>query len=166
MTSTRTRQSASRCRTSGSPVSPALTGERDQAVEFGPEQQRIGSRFLAPLVAEQAHGHPPACAYLPDDVVSGGVRPGEEDLAEIAFTGHLPDAPHLDTGLIHRYQEERDPGVAARSRRGAGKDETPLGVEGVEVQIFCPLTTHSSPSRAALVRSAARSEPASGSEYP
>ena len=30
----------------------------------------------------------------------------------------------------------------------------------VVVQIFCPLMTHASPSRTALVRSAARSEPA------
>ncbi|MCY1529272.1 hypothetical protein D9M68_644060 [compost metagenome] len=35
-----------------------------------------------------------------------------------------------------------------------------------EVQIFWPLTTNSSPSSTADVRRAARSEPASGSEYP
>jgi hypothetical protein len=34
------------------------------------------------------------------------------------------------------------------------------------VQVFCPLTTYSSPSRTAVVRSEARSEPASGSENP
>ena len=34
------------------------------------------------------------------------------------------------------------------------------------VQVFWPLTTHSSPSRTAVVRSEARSEPASGSEKP
>ena len=34
------------------------------------------------------------------------------------------------------------------------------------VQVFWPLTTHSSPSRTAVVRSEARSEPASGSENP
>ena len=34
------------------------------------------------------------------------------------------------------------------------------------VQVFWPLTTYSSPSRTALVRSDARSEPASGSEKP
>jgi hypothetical protein len=34
------------------------------------------------------------------------------------------------------------------------------------VQVFCPLTTHSSPLRTAVVRSDARSEPASGSENP
>ena len=34
------------------------------------------------------------------------------------------------------------------------------------VQVFCPLTTQSSPSRTAVVRSQARSEPASGSEKP
>ena len=34
------------------------------------------------------------------------------------------------------------------------------------VQIFCPLTTYSSPSRTARVRSEARSEPAPGSEKP
>src|SRR5215831_5835840 len=33
-----------------------------------------------------------------------------------------------------------------------------------EVQIFCPLMTHSSPSRCAFVRRPARSEPAPGSE--
>jgi hypothetical protein len=33
----------------------------------------------------------------------------------------------------------------------------------VVVQIFCPLMTHSSPSRVALVRSEARSDPALGS---
>ena len=35
-----------------------------------------------------------------------------------------------------------------------------------EVQIFWPLTTKSSPSRTARVRSAARSDPASGSDIP
>ena len=35
-----------------------------------------------------------------------------------------------------------------------------------DVQIFCPLTTYSSPSRTAAVLSAARSDPASGSEKP
>jgi hypothetical protein len=34
------------------------------------------------------------------------------------------------------------------------------------VQVFCPLTTYSSPSRTALVLSEARSEPALGSENP
>ena len=34
------------------------------------------------------------------------------------------------------------------------------------VQVFCPLTIQSSPSRTAVVRSPARSEPASGSEKP
>ncbi len=34
------------------------------------------------------------------------------------------------------------------------------------VQTFWPVTTHSSPSSTALVLTLARSEPASGSEYP
>ncbi len=34
------------------------------------------------------------------------------------------------------------------------------------VHVFCPLTTYSSPSRTAVVRRDARSEPASGSEKP
>ena len=34
------------------------------------------------------------------------------------------------------------------------------------VQVFCPLMTQPSPSRSALVRSPARSEPAPGSEKP
>ena len=34
------------------------------------------------------------------------------------------------------------------------------------VQVFCPLITHSSPSRRALVRNPARSDPAPGSEKP
>ena len=37
-------------------------------------------------------------------------------------------------------------------------------VRAPEVQIFCPLMTHSSPSSSALVESDARSEPEPGSE--
>src|SRR3954454_9709722 len=41
-----------------------------------------------------------------------------------------------------------------------------LAVAASDVQIFWPLITHSPPSRWALVRSPARSEPAPGSENP
>ena len=39
-----------------------------------------------------------------------------------------------------------------------------LAVAPADVQIFCPLITHSSPSSTARVRTPARSDPASGSE--
>ncbi len=51
-------------------------------------------------------------------------------------------------------------GLASRSVRAARNMYLP---QYVVVQIFCPVMTHSSPSRTARVRSDARSEPASGS---
>ena len=49
--------------------------------------------------------------------------------------------------------------VSVRARRSPQSATAPL-----DVQIFCPLTTKWSPASTALVLSAARSEPALGSE--
>ena len=52
--------------------------------------------------------------------------------------------------------------VASGSVRARRKIQLPSAPR--DVQIFCPLITHSEPSRSARSRSPARSEPASGSE--
>ncbi len=43
-------------------VPAPLGGQREQAVQFGAEQDRVGGRFLAALVPEQRHSHLPALA--------------------------------------------------------------------------------------------------------
>jgi hypothetical protein len=64
---------------------------------------------------------------------------------------------------VHVDEQEGDPLCfgAAGSVRTRVKIQSPKRPS--EVQIFCPLTTNSSPSRTARVRSEARSLPASGS---
>ena len=47
---------------------------------------------------------------------------------------------------------------------GDGEDDVEVGDEALVIQFFWPLITHSSPSRTAVVRIAAGSLPASGSE--
>ena len=51
----------------------------------------------------------------------------EEDLVELAAAGDLHDRADLDTGLVHRHEQERQPGVASRRRIGARDHEAPVG---------------------------------------
>ena len=70
-------------------------------------------------------------------------------------------------GRVHRHGQPGDPAVTAvlrdRCAPAARRSRPP---RRGEVQIFDPVTTYSSPSRTARVRSEARSLPAPGSEKP
>ena len=108
-------------------VAAVLPGQLHQAVELAAEQDRESGRGLAPLVAQQRHGHGPASVHLTDHVAGLGAGFGEEDLVELTVAGDHADGPHLDTGLVHGAQEEGDPPVLGRGGVGAGEDEDPIG---------------------------------------
>ena len=94
-------------------------------------------------------------------------RAGEEDLVELGRARQLLQRLHVDAGLAHGAEQERQPLVLRRVRVGAAHDEAPVGVMRARVvHTFWPLITHSSPSRTARVLMLARSEPAPGSLKP
>jgi len=69
-------------------------------------------------------------------------------------------------GVSIEYQEHRDPVRTVRGRVTAGQQEAVVRQVAERVNIFWPLITHSSPSRAAFVLQANTSDPPSGSVYP
>ena len=101
-----------------------------QAVELGPEEDRVGRRLLTTLVRQQRHRHCPTGTDLAHDVLHGRTRTGEVHLAELALVVEHLDGPHVDAGLVHRAQEERDAAVPAGVGIGAGEEEDPRRVDG------------------------------------
>ena len=109
----------------GVAIPTVRAGERDEAVELGPEEDRVGRRLLTTLVRQQRHRHRPPGTDLAHDVLDGRSRAGEVHLAELALVVEHLDGPHVDAGLVHRAQEERDAAVPARVGIGAGEEEDP-----------------------------------------
>jgi hypothetical protein len=68
-------------------------------------------REAAAFESEDRHGDLPACARLADHVTVVDCCAREEDLAKLAASGHLADAPHLDARLAHVDEEETDAAV-------------------------------------------------------
>ena len=114
-------------------MSAALTTllcQRDEAVQFGAEKDRVGRRLLASFQPEQGARHGPAPVDLADDVVGRCRRPGEEHLVELALPGEGADRADLDAGLAHVDEQERDAGVLAHVSVGAGEQEHPVRLAG------------------------------------
>ena len=88
----------------------------------------------------------------------------EEHLAELGVAGDLTQGTHEHAGLFHRHEERGDPPVLRGVGIGTGEEQAERREATQMVHTFCPRTNHVSPSRAALVASPARSEPAPGSE--
>ena len=126
----------------------------------------VGDRRAEPLLRQPLHHVDEAAVDLADDGCASGTRTSVEeqlggvglgltDLVELAAAGEARHAG-LDA-------EQRDAlGALARRRcaprRRPGRREYPL-----VMKVFDPLSTQSSPSRTAVVFSAARSEPPLGS---
>src|SRR5256885_6154796 len=106
---------------SGGDVAAGAADPRQRG-ELGHRAFEPGS-LRQPTAFEPKHGHPdlPAIPRSADEVAVVALRSREEDLAELATTGHLLDPPHLDSGLLHVDQEETD--AAMRLSRGAGASE-------------------------------------------
>ena len=120
----------------------------------------------APLGAQRALGHLPAVVLRADAVRRRDGHLVEEDLAEVRLAGGLADRADVDAGGAHVHQEGRD-ALALRRRRGrcgrAAGTSRPRGPARPDLLARDDVV---SPSRAGARPSAARSEPASGSEKP
>src|SRR5205823_4963461 len=104
----------------------AVSRERGELGDRALEPRRLGQ----PAAFEPEHGHRdlPAVPGLTDEVAILDFDSREEDLAELAATGHLLDPPHLDTGLLHVDQEKADPAVRLGRAIGTGQQEAPVRV--------------------------------------
>src|SRR5207248_6007502 len=101
----------------------ASGGERGQIARIA---GRIGERDRAALVGEHGHGDLPSLAQTADQVGPWHAGLLEEDLAELALSGNLPQWAYRHTGGVELDQDERDPAVAVL-RIGARQDEDPVG---------------------------------------
>ena len=102
---------------------------------------------------------------LADEVVVGHEHVVEEHLVELGLAGDLDERPDLDARRVHVDDEVRDAAVLRRVGIGAGQADPPPGE--LRVATSTPSGPISEPAAvdraAAVVRSDARSEPASGS---
>ena len=101
-----------------------------QPVELAPEGQLVAEERHAALEGKGGQGDAPAVADLAHHVVDVGAGTVEEDLVELARPSQLLDRPHLDPGLVHRYQQIGQPLVALGARIGPAHDKTPVGLVG------------------------------------
>src|SRR3954453_2659206 len=99
----------------------------DDVVELATEADLLAQRRDAALEPERRHGHPPAVAGRPEDVVARRPRTVEEDLVELRRAGDLHNRPDVDAGLLHRHEQVGQPGMLPGVRVGAGQDEAPAG---------------------------------------
>ena len=101
----------------------------------------------------------------PDAVGVGDSHIGEVHLVELGLAGDLAQRPHLDAGRVHVEHEVGQALVLRQLRDRCARRACPRSARCASVfHTFCPLTTHSSPSRTARVARPARSEPAPGSQ--
>src|SRR4029077_17405661 len=90
------------------------------------EAHGVGERRGAALVGQHRHGDAPALADLADQVVLRHPRVLEEDLAELALAGDLPERSDGDARRVQLAEHEGDAAVAVL-RIGATEDEDPGG---------------------------------------
>ncbi len=144
----------------------SLARERDEASDLRvePRDQRQPERPA--LVQERRHRDLPAAAHLAEDVVERHLGAVEEDLVELGLAGELSQRANLDAGAAHVQQQHRQPGAAGRRRIGADEQQAAIRHVRVRRPDLLPWRTSRSLSSRPAVRSAARSDPASGSENP
>ena len=130
------------------------------------ERELLAERRRAALEREEAHCDLPAMVDVADHEFSGGARLGEEDLVEFGGPRDLDDGPDLYARRAERDEEKRDASVLGSRRVRAREDEAPVAHLGERGPDLLARDPHSFPSSTALVARLARSEPASGSEYP
>jgi hypothetical protein len=71
-------------------------------------------------LAEQRHGDRPSVIDPAKHVLLRAAGLAEEDLVELALTGHHADWADFHPRLAHRHKQERDAPVFGRVRVGAG----------------------------------------------
>ena len=148
--------SASRWRMTGSPVRCCSRARRARSRNPTAPPLPISARSVA---QRRLRDTPPA-VHLADHVVVWDAHVGQEHLVEVGDAVDLAQRPHLDAGRAscrrRKYVMPWCFGTSGSVR--ASKMPSRCGARP-SFQTFCPLTTHSSPSRTARVRSPARSEP-------
>ena len=107
-------------------------------------------------------------ADLADDVLDGHLHVGEEDLVELGLAGDLAERAHLDARRVHVDEQVAEAGVALAVGVAAGDEDAPVGDVGERRPDLLPVDDEvvSLEQSRAVVRTAERSEPASGSEKP
>ena len=118
--------STRRVRSPGSSPRSARAGELEHVVELALEAHLLRERRHAALEPEQTHRDAPAVVDLADDERRLGAGVVEEHLVELTAARGLHDGSHLDAGLLHRHQQERQALVARRLRVGARDHEAPV----------------------------------------
>ena len=145
----------------------AVVHRRDRARALLEADLELGRPERAALVAERGLDHRPAAVDRAEHVVGRDAAVLEEELAELALAGELAGRHDGEAGRRQRQQQAaRGPCASAPARRCAPAAGTTCARWARLDHTFWPVITHSSPSRSALVRSEARSEPALGSEKP
>ena len=159
-----------------SPTTGSSRG-RDVGTRGGAGVDQPPEAGVAQALGELEHGHPrsaPSVAWAtcqpasssPTRSSAGILTSFEEHLAEV----RLARWPGGSAGRRCRAWACRAGSRRCRAawgvRVGAGQQQAPVRVQSPLAQTFWPSTTQPSPSRRAVVRRPARSEPASGSENP
>ena len=93
-----------------------LHGDVDDLLQLVLEGHLLAQGRGAALEDQGSHGDLPAAVHVADDVLGGGARVVEEDLAELRIAGHLDDGADLDALLIHRNEDVGDARGASAGR--------------------------------------------------
>ena len=120
--------------------------------QSGRAPQRAFARQRDALVAERDLREPPAVVLPADDVRGRHPHVGEEHLVELVRAGHLHDRSDFDAGRAHVDDEVGDAVVLLGVGVGRASRMPKRATCASVVQIFCPFTTYSSPSRTARGR--------------
>ena len=145
----------------GSVIGPAALAASIRSSAVGPLPHSTPPRRQRDaLVAERHLGQAPAVVEVADEVGGRDAHVGEEHLVERVPAGHLGDRTDLDPRQRPSGRRStRRPCASGASGSVRAMRMPKLAYCAPLVQIFCPLTTNSSPSRTARVPRLARSLP-------
>jgi hypothetical protein len=131
----------------------------DRLVDAKSDRGQVG----ATVERARGVGHVEALALVADPVLDGDAAVFEDQLAiaETVQPGRLPVASEPEPGAVALHEERREPAGASP---GPGHHAVHVADVGVATKHLRPLRTYESPSRRAVVRIAAGSEPAWASE--
>ena len=103
----------------------------DQPIELALEDDLHSGAERGALMHQGSDGDVPAIAHLAEHIFSGHADIAEEQLAEFALAGHLPQRPDFDAGRFHVHQDVSESFVFRGIRIGAGEERAPIGCPAV-----------------------------------
>ena len=107
-------------------ASPTVRRRVRRRVPGGRRRRAVPIAARSYMSAVCSTHQPPSMAPEPVGVRHPGV--GQEHLVEAGVTGGLAERPHLDAGLAHGQEEERDAPVLGDVPVGAGDEQPVVGV--------------------------------------